>query len=266
MTEKEYRALDALNYSTLKHILRSPAHYKFMKDNPIEPTKAMQFGTLVHMRILEPAKYQSLVVSEILDRRTKAGKERAEQIESSGQMLVSPDESAKIENIYQAVMKNPDAARFVTHGEREQAFTWTDIETGLKCKARPDFVHQGRFIVDVKTSKDASPNAFARTAASLMYHFQAAFYLDGVSAATTQNYTDFVFLVVEPEPPYGVALYSLDLMAIEAGRVMYRKALSRIKDCEADGLFPAYPAGLQTLSLPNWVTYAAQEVIGSDQI
>jgi hypothetical protein len=264
MTEQEYRAADALNYSSLKHILRSPAHYKYMRDNPIEPTKAMQFGTLVHMRILEPEKYEELVVAETIDRRTKLGKERAEEIEAKGFYLISPEESAKIENIHKAVMSNPDAARFVTNGEREQAFFWTDIETGLKCKARPDFVHQGKFIVDIKTSKDASPQAFARTAASLMYHFQAAFYLDGVSTATTQNYTDFVFIVVEPEPPFGVALYSLDLMAIDAGRVMYRRALNRIKDCEVDGLFPAYPAGLQTLSLPNWVTYAAQEALNAD--
>lgn len=264
MTEQEYRALKALNYSTLKHILRSPAHFKHARENPIEPTKAMQFGTLVHMRLLEPDKFKSQVVAEVIDRRTKVGKERAEAIESQGLYLISPEEKLRIDFIFDAVMNNPDARKYIEAGEREKAFTWTDQETNLLCKARPDFVHSGELIIDIKTSKDASPGPFARTAASLYYHFQAAFYLDGVSLATGRELKDFVFLVIEPEPPFGVALYCLDLQAIEAGRLLYRHALSLVKQCEEDGIYGAYPQGLKTLSLPSWVTYDASQVFDSN--
>ena len=76
----------------------------------------------------------------------------------------------------------------------------------------------GSLIVDLKTTMDASPDAFARTAANFNYPLQAAYYVDGLQAAgiaSPDAVTSFVFLVVEKTPPYGVAVYTLPEDAIE---------------------------------------------------
>ena len=38
MTEQEYRAHQGINKSTLWEIKRSPAHYKYLLEHPIEDT------------------------------------------------------------------------------------------------------------------------------------------------------------------------------------------------------------------------------------
>ena len=70
--EHEYRRMPGVNYSALKHMLRSPMHYKYMRDNPPEPTAAMRLGTMVHMAVLEPEKFAATYVEcKDGDKRTK---------------------------------------------------------------------------------------------------------------------------------------------------------------------------------------------------
>ena len=79
------------------------------------------------------------------------------------------------------------------------------------CRARPDALDPNGLIVDLKTSQDASPDAFARTAATFKYHLQAAWYIDGLHAAgVTPEQTAFAFVVIEKTPPHSVGTYVLD--------------------------------------------------------
>ncbi len=51
-------------------------------------------------------------------------------------------------------------------GMNEVSIVWVDEQTGLKCKARLDrlTVYRGYpFVLDLKTSKDASPSPFSTT-------------------------------------------------------------------------------------------------------
>ena len=55
MMETEYRAIHAINQSTLKAMLLSPAHYRFCLDHSEErSTPALRLGRAVHCRILTP--------------------------------------------------------------------------------------------------------------------------------------------------------------------------------------------------------------------
>ena len=78
----EYNEIDAINWSTLKHIQRSPAHFKYLLDNPPKQTAAQSFGVAVHEAILEPDKFQeNYIIAPDLDKRTKAYKEWAETVD-----------------------------------------------------------------------------------------------------------------------------------------------------------------------------------------
>ena len=57
MSEREYRALPGLNWSTLKHVLDCPAKAKYLQENPVKQTPAMKIGSMVHMATLEADKF-----------------------------------------------------------------------------------------------------------------------------------------------------------------------------------------------------------------
>ena len=55
ITREKYRWWPALNYSAAKHLLRSPAHFRWVEEHPIEPTEDMRMGTEIHkVRTGEP--------------------------------------------------------------------------------------------------------------------------------------------------------------------------------------------------------------------
>ena len=135
--------------------------------------------------------------------------------------------------------------------------TWRDDASGLRCKGRIDCLATiaGRAaIVDIKTTTDARPDAFARSIATYGYHFQAAHYLAGMRANGV-DVVGFVVIAVESRAPHGVAVYELDAEALEVGEERRRALLSTLAECRASGRWPGYRT--QTISLPRW---AAREV------
>lgn len=88
---------------------------------------------------------------------------------------------------------------------------WTCPETKLKFKSRPDFcIVDKSVILDVKTTENASPEAFRRDAAKFDYFLQAITQIEGLQQSGLIEKVDFYFyLVVEKSPPYCAQLYSL---------------------------------------------------------
>ena len=54
MTEAQYREVDAINISSLKHMSRSPAHYRAALEHPREATQAQLLGSMLHATVAEP--------------------------------------------------------------------------------------------------------------------------------------------------------------------------------------------------------------------
>lgn len=62
--------------SDLDLINRSPAYYRYVKENPKEQTLAMLLGSVFHKLVPEPETFTAeYAVCPAVDRRTKAGKE-----------------------------------------------------------------------------------------------------------------------------------------------------------------------------------------------
>jgi hypothetical protein len=87
---------------------------------------------------------------------------------------------------------------------------------GMLLKGRVDIVaidqHGATTIADVKTTEDASIEAFSKTIAQYGYAQQAAYYMDLLGAS------HFVFIAVEKTAPYAVGVYCLDAASIAVGR------------------------------------------------
>jgi exodeoxyribonuclease VIII len=253
----EYRAVVARNWSTLKHMSKTPAHYQEVIQNPPPQTTVMLVGAAFHCMVLEPdffpARYA--MVPPGIDRRTKAGKEAWAEFEASatGKAILTADQDNTIRQMAAAVTGHPTASKLLAMcGQKELSVTWTDEETGTPCKCRIDaYAKTNGLVIDLKSTDDASPAAFSRTCAKYGYHGQAAYYLDGLLNAGAYS-SKFIFLVVEKNAPYAVAVYLCDKDMIDAGRLRYQECLRLHAECSAADNWPGYPEEVQTITLPPW--------------
>jgi exodeoxyribonuclease VIII len=257
ITNEQYHADPAVSASHLKAVMQSPYHYwsRYVDPDrkPVEPTTAMKLGSLAHCAILEPGELLQRY-GVCAARNTKAGKEQAERMAAERIEAVTSTDMALALSMAAAVRNHPAAAALLADGKAEQSFWWTDTATGMRCKCRPDWYY-GSTVVDIKTTTDASPQAFARSVATFAYHIQAAHYLEGLSDRCQR----FVFVAVEKTYPHAVAVYELDADALALGRTTRDNALDVIAGCQAAGVWPGYSDTIiQTISLPKWVTNPIQ--------
>lgn len=253
MPAPDYHAIDALSASGAKHLLRSPAHYLAQKEKPMEPTASMRLGTAVHTMILEPEKADiEIARAPKVDKRTKVGKETIElfEREHQGKLILDADVFDKAAAIAEAVAKHPVARDLLKDGQAETSMLWKAYD-GLPCKARFDY-YRGDGIVDVKTTQDASPEAFARSIASFKYHMQAAHYLQGYREVTGWDAEHFTFIAVESEAPYAIGIYTLDEASLMSGRILMQKAALAWRRAQEPAAWQGYSPNPMTISVPSW--------------
>lgn len=249
--------------SGLDEIAKSPAHYyaQYLDPNRVkkDPTEAQLLGTATHYAILEPDLFekQYLILPDGIDRRTKEGKGlynyHAELAAANGQTLIKPADFDHCCRMRDAVHAHPAAAVLLESGQSEQALLFEHFQTGADCKMRPDFLSETtKFIVDIKTTTDASPYEFGKSVVNYGYHRQAAFYWDGYGYAMGECPQGFAFIAVEKEPPYAVAVYYADDEVLNLGRASYLKDLQTYVECLKSNVWPAYSDTIQKLQLPAW--------------
>lgn len=250
---EEYHSHKSVSKSQLDQMAKSPAHYLASLTTPRKETAAMRIGSLFHGMVLEGVK---VAVAPQCDKRTKEGKAIYAEFEAAhaGAEIVTADEGEMLFGMVKSVMAHP-AARALLNGPgiAEGSCFWFDERSGELCRCRPDFYREDLgIIVDLKSTRDASPKEFARSIANYRYHMQSAFYQDGVESSTGDFVKGFVFVACESTAPYAVAVYQLDMQGVEAGRIEYRRLLLDLADCKASGKFPAYSDRIETISLPTW--------------
>jgi len=256
ISNEKYHSGDGVSKTMLDRFSKSPAHYLYHMSHKSESTEAMRIGTSAHTLILEPEKFDDeiAVLPDGIDRRTKIGKAAYAEFQevSDGKLIIKADDFDNIQRMRDAVMAHPSASQLLTGGIAEQSAYWIDEETGLLCRCRPDYM-KGSAIIDLKTTTDASPREFGRSAAKFRYDVQGAYYLDGYNAAGG-NVTAFAFAVVEKSPPYNVEVYTMEDEHFQAGRWKYRQNLADLKQAIDSDKFGGYSESGEPmpLMLPEW--------------
>lgn len=260
MASEKYHSIPALGSSGLKKLARTPQHFygAALDPNrpPNDPTPAMKAGTLAHCALLEPASLPEryVVRPEWLDGRTKEGKAWLAAV-PQGVEAVTAEQMLTAQRQAAAVRALPEIAAFLARGRAEVSAFWVDEESGVHCKCRPDWVHStevGDVLLDLKTTQDASPEAFAKSIARLGYHLQDAHYRDGWEQATGRTVLGLVFVVVEADYPHAAAAYVLDDASVAKARTEIRGLLDVYATCSTSGQWPGYPNTIQPISLPAW--------------
>jgi exodeoxyribonuclease VIII len=140
----------------------------------------------------------------------------------------------------------------LTQGIAEQTILFDEPQTGAKCKIRPDWMSGTGFLTDIKTTEDASPHGFGRSAYNYRYHVQGGFYVDGWAYGTGEMPEGFAFIAVEKEPPYNVAVYYMTEDAFSLGRSSYLRNLETYMKCLQNNKWPGYSNLMEPLSIPAY--------------
>ena len=213
-----YRQNPALSGTQLVALSKSPAHYKHLIDNPIEPTPAMEFGTAAHTMLLETQHFNSryAVYRGEGTRASKEYKDFASKYPNT--TIIKQADYERILDMMTVLRQHSLASTLLMSdgGQNELELYWS--EAGVACKGKIDrYLPAENVVIDYKTASDASPDSFNQwKARSMGYYLQAAHYQAGIKAKHSGTAVPaFVFVVQETEAPYGVQVYELDSSSID---------------------------------------------------
>lgn len=269
VTRENYDRIERVNFSSLKHLKRSPAHYRAAITKRIdEDTDAMRVGRATHVAALEPERFRAS--HAVWDGGRRYGKEWDKFCATNaGLEILTEDQYQLVTALASAVRTHEAAAKYLTGGAAEVTMLWDHVEPAngtqgftIQCKGRIDFAPNGGAIPDLKTTRDASPDAFSRQSWDLDYAARAAFYVDGYAAAHGGEVLPFVMIAVEKEEPYLVQVYTMPDALLEMGRDTYRQLLARLAQCRAENRWPGYADGPLELQLPRWMRADNDDVTG----
>lgn len=219
-----------------------------------EPEKEDKFtiGTVRHVMFLEPHLFdEKVVVVKFDDWRKAEAKAARDAARDAGKTPILEKHMVKVLAARRAFLANEFVKNAFSDGVFEQSMFWRHPVYGFWCRARPDFVANGRtHMNDYKATTDASPENFGRHAYGLKYHRRAAWYLDGAKVLFGTEPAHYWFINQEVKAPYLPTVIDLDMQAIEAGRM------------ENDGAASLFARCLQT---SDWYGYRHRDATDRDR-
>lgn len=265
LAEKDYRAqTDWLSVSGAKKLLPPSCPAKFKATLGVEDHKPQfDIGKAFHAKVLGDG--AEVVVVDALDWRGKDAKAERTAAYERGAVPILITDAAVVDAMYAAIANHDVAPHLFTGGASEVSAFWLDHETGVKCKARFDYLpdkQAGRRLIvpDLKSAVSADPEEFARAAARYGYLFQQVHYSNALRTLGVDDDPAFLFVVVEKDAPHLVNVgqfaekddLHLAVAALDKALRLYRTCL------EADH-WPGWP-GVTDLSLPTWHKYQLEEI------
>lgn len=255
--DEEYhkRELGVVSNTSLKYIRRSPSHYYswVRGEFEIKDTPALTFGRAFDCALLTPDVFKEHYIErpKFIGKGSKAAKAEWEK-EHADLESITMDDLMTIQRMVDKLRTHPLTSKMLEDGESQMTLSWTDPETGLKCKSRTDYyVRSLAMIADVKTCEDASEEAFLKSVVKYGYATQDALYRAAASALDLPIQF-FAFIAIEKTHPFEPAIYQLDAESIGRGYVRVREGMSRMASCLKENRWPGYPERITELSLPPW--------------
>jgi len=252
LSNDDYHAHEAIGSSGIKDLLKSPAHFKHWKNYQASKTPALVLGSAIHSIVLEPDLFKRdyIKAPKFAGKGAMQAKEEF-MLENAQKIVLNPDQWDICFGIRESILRHSKAEALLSDGEVEHSYFWADKASTIDCKCRPDYKRKN-VLIDLKSTSDASPDAFRHSINRYGYHISAAFYLDGVNHFPDHLVEHFVIIAVEKTPPYAIALYTLDEATIDVGRQQYRRALEIYASCLEEDNWPDYPDEILTMALPSY--------------
>lgn len=242
----------------------TPAIFRWQMDHPRKTKREWDFGHMAHrvllgagaeLCVLEPAIHGLLKGGAVAKspRATDTWKEAEAAARAEGRVPVHVDDYQIAQAMADKVREHPTAGPLFASGRAEVSLVGTDSETGVRLKARPDWITGDGTIVDYKTAVSSEVDAFSRRAADLGYHIQEAWYRHVAQLLKLHDNPRFLFVVQEKEAPYEVSVFEYqDPIDKAESRRQMREAISIYQRCSAEDEWPGRSPEVTPIFLPQW--------------
>lgn len=255
MPAEVYHQHDSLSSSGARRLLppSCPALFRYGKR---EHSTAFDIGHAAHKLVLGEG--PELVEVKAKDWRTKKAQEAQADAHAAGAVPLLTEQLDQVHAMAAALQRHDLARTLLAPGSgvAEQSLFWTDPETGVTLRCRPDWLSP-QWAVDYKSTISAEPAAIARSVHKFGYFQQAPFYRDGIAALGLGDDLPFLFIFQEKTEPYLITVVQLDDRAMNAGTALNRRAIDLYARCLADDHWPAYATDVVLTELP---TYALRDL------
>ena len=217
----------------------------------------MDIGTIVHGLVLEGDESR-LVIVEADDWRTKVAKETRDAARLAGLVPVLAGDMGMIREIAasaKSAIANSELAEAFTPeaGKAEQTLVWQEGDIWLR--SRPDWLtNDHRLIIDLKTTAgSAEPSAWLKTMLGNGNDLQAVLGLRGIKLLDPKSRCQFVFWVVEQNPPYASSFVGLSPQFLEMSEHKLARALHLWNDCTLTNCWSGYPSQVCWMEPPAYL-------------
>lgn len=267
---RDYHADNEYYSSTgIKEAKKSLAHFKYFHDNKNKDTKPhFDFGNSFELALLDPKGFKNDVAIDqdaywvaLANEHSvqETGKPysnprnsnvfRAEyskwKAENEGKYeipAIGSESFETIEKMLESCRKDSTIQKLIEGTEYQLSLFWTDEESGLKLKTRPDICKRKKnVVVNLKTTLDGSPKAFMRDMLKYNYPLQACLEIKGcLDSGLMEQVDNYFWLVVEKLPPYNATIYSFESSDIMTTTKELEYYLNKIADAKAKNFWPGY--------------------------
>lgn len=213
-------------------------------------------GSAVHDVFLEGKQVVDVIDADSW--RSKEAKQQRDESRALGRIPLLTDQFVQVEEIVAAIYRQlnsrTDDPRLFAGGKPEQTIVWD--EDGVACRARLDYLNDDHTLIsDLKTTKaSANPEQWVRTMYGMGCDVQVALYRRAVASLHPERFLppEFLYCVVEVDPPYALSVFSLGASALELADAKIDHALSIWARCLTSGEWPAYSSAVAVVEAPGW--------------
>lgn len=259
--DPDYRRQAGENQSSLKSILKSPAHYVASKSRSFFPSPVMTIGTATHCKVLEGEKTFEACFVKKPDSIKFTSKEGREWKEANKKRTILGNDgqyrmwdsvigmSARLQELEWFDPSQKDYRKF-----NEVSIYWDHDD--IRCKARLDRVivlDDEVIVVDLKTTDSVNVDKFQSKLVDLGYDFQAGWYSTAAEAVYKKP-ARFIFVAVERNAPYTVDMFEVPQAMLNEAKLKNELAMQILKDCKQSNEYPAPEPSLKKLYYPRWYT------------
>lgn len=212
---------------------------------------------------IPPTHYTNKKGEQIKWRRAESNPEYADWLaENEGKLEITAEVNGRIHAAAKRLRENEKIAALLDCSDTQVLVTgeYHDKVTGLivPVKALLDLVPRmgsgfQKCLADLKAYKNASRAIWPRICFDDDLHVQAAFYSDLYIAATGEDRTDWLHVIVENKHPYQPGRRIMEAAFRQLGRDQYLHALQRYCRCLLAGKWPGYDDEGDTWNGWGWV-------------
>lgn len=176
---------------------------------------------------------------------------------AQGREMLTQTEWDRIAQIKSTLSLHKRLAMLMSQSARTELKAWVyldDLDVVLRCVV--DWFSDSGHVIDVKACPKADRHSFEKKIFYENLYVQGAIIIDVLEELHRNNLgpkpKSYILAAHENSLPYIWQPYVLNGAALDAGQVMYKKAILGILECYQKNEWPAYSDKFEDASLPHW--------------